>query len=72
MAQSNTYSNAIPEYKESEARGEVERLAAQQGVTPITDLDALRGDFWPEDEAVDDFINITRERRHIESAQERA
>jgi hypothetical protein len=45
MAQSNTYSNAMPVHKESEARGEIEQLAAQQGVMPVTDLDELRGDF---------------------------
>jgi len=71
MAQSNTYSNAMPVHKESEARGEIEQLAAQQGVMPVTDLDELRGDFWPEDEAVDDFINATRKQRHVELTRER-
>ncbi len=72
MARSNIISNAAPNYKEAEMHGEVERLAAQQGVTPITDPDTLRGDFWPEDEAADDFISITRAQRHIEAAEERA
>ncbi|MFN2456293.1 MAG: hypothetical protein ABR577_19015 [Pyrinomonadaceae bacterium] len=72
MTRSNISSNAVPDYQEAEARAEVEHLAAQQGVTPVTDPDALRGDFWPENETVDDFINITRARRHIEAAEERA
>jgi phage terminase small subunit len=45
------------------ARRELERLAAEQGVRPITDFDSLRADFWPEDESVDDFVRTVRERR---------
>lgn len=35
---------------------DLETLARIQGVKPITDIDSLRGDFWPEDEDIDDFI----------------
>lgn len=43
----------------------LEQLIAEQGVTPIKDIDELVGDFWPEDEGPDDFINWLREeRRH--------
>ncbi|HET8629035.1 MAG TPA: hypothetical protein VFL91_16560 [Thermomicrobiales bacterium] len=42
---------------------DLETLAAQQGVGPVTDFDALFGDFWPEDESVDDFIAAVREWR---------
>jgi hypothetical protein len=45
------------------ARKELERLAVEQGVRPITDLDSLRADFWPEDESVEDFVRTVRERR---------
>ena len=45
------------------ARKELERLAAEQGVRPVTDFESLRADFWPEDESVDDFVRIVRERR---------
>jgi hypothetical protein len=38
----------------------VEELAARQGVKPITDLEALRADFWPEEESVDEFIATVR------------
>lgn len=31
---------------------------------PITDIDELRGDFWPEDEGPDEFVNAVREWRH--------
>ena len=45
------------------ARKELERLAAEQGVRPVTDFESLRADFWPEDESVDDFVRTVRERR---------
>jgi len=38
-------------------------LAAEQGVTPIADFDALLGDFWPEEESADEFIAAVREWR---------
>jgi hypothetical protein len=38
----------------------LERLAAEQGVTPVTDIEALRGDFWPEDEDSDEFLATIR------------
>ena len=45
------------------ARKELERLAAEQDVRPISNLDMLRADFWPQDESVDDFVRSVRERR---------
>ena len=45
------------------ARKELERLAAEQDVKPISNLDMLRADFWPKDESVDDFVRSVRERR---------
>jgi len=38
-------------------------LAARQSVRPVTDVDALLGDFWPADETADDFIAAVREWR---------
>lgn len=38
----------------------LEELAAQQGVKPVKDFDALLGDFWPEDETADQFIAAVR------------
>ena len=45
------------------ARRQLEKLAAEQGVRPITDFDSLRADFWPEGESIDDFVHTIRERR---------
>ena len=48
-----------------------EELAARQGVGPVTDFDALWGDFWPEDESVDDFVAAVREWRRDDPARRR-
>jgi hypothetical protein len=42
---------------------DLESLAAQQGVSPMDDPETLSGDFWPEDESVDEFIAAVREWR---------
>lgn len=33
-----------------------EQLMAEQGTGPITDVSALRGDFWPEEESIEEFL----------------
>jgi hypothetical protein len=38
-------------------------LARQQGVEPIRNIKDLQGDFWPEDESVDDFLAWVKEIR---------
>lgn len=38
----------------------LDNLAVQQQVLPAADFDRLIGDFWPEDESVDHFIEATR------------
>jgi len=40
-----------------------DELMAQQGTGPITDVSSLHGDFWPEEEDVEDFIAAYREWR---------
>ena len=35
----------------------IEELAAEQSVKPVTGIAALRGDFWPEDESIDEFLD---------------
>jgi len=46
----------------------IEEIAAEQGVGPI-DFDELRklGEFWPEDESIDDFNAFIRESRQEDS-----
>jgi hypothetical protein len=62
MAQRNPVTPADVSATE-DARKELEKLAAREGVRPVFDLDCLRADFWPEDESVDDFVRTFRERR---------
>jgi hypothetical protein len=45
------------------ARKELERLAVEQHVQPITDCDSFKADFWPQDESLDDFLGSVRDRR---------
>ena len=39
------------------------QLMAEQGTGPITDVSVLHGDFWPEDESIEDFLAILHEWR---------
>ena len=41
----------------------IEELMQEQNVKPVSDARELLGDFWPEDESVDDFIAAVREWR---------
>jgi hypothetical protein len=36
---------------------------AEQGTAPITDVSALHGNFWPEEEPIEDFLETLREWR---------
>lgn len=47
----------------AQARNELEALAEEQGVSPVADAGDLVGDFWPEDESVDEFVAAVREWR---------
>lgn len=42
---------------------DVEEWLRRQGVEPIRDPTVLIGDFWPEDESIDDFVAAVREWR---------
>jgi hypothetical protein len=41
----------------------VEELMAEQGTGPITDVSVLHGDFWPEEESIEGFLETLREWR---------
>ena len=44
----------------------VEQLTADQGTGPIADVRLLRGDFWPEEESIEDFLAELHEwRGHV-------
>jgi hypothetical protein len=41
----------------------VDQLMVEQGTGPITDVSVLHGDFWPEEESIEDFLKALREWR---------
>jgi hypothetical protein len=41
----------------------VQKMAAQQGVVPVENIDDLRGEFWPEWESVEEFEETIRQWR---------
>lgn len=46
----------------------VDELMADQGTGPVTDVAVLRGDFWPEEESIEDFLEaLHRWRGHKET-----
>ena len=38
----------------------IDEIVAQQGKEPIADPRSLLGDFWPEDEPVEEFLSALR------------
>jgi hypothetical protein len=41
----------------------LDEIIAQQGKGPVTDLSVLHGDFWPEEESIEDFLAALHEWR---------
>jgi hypothetical protein len=41
----------------------VEQLIAEQGTGAISDVSVLHGDFWPEEESIEDFLGALHEWR---------
>jgi hypothetical protein len=41
----------------------LDEIIAQQGKGPITDLSVLHGDFWPEEESIEEFLAALHEWR---------
>jgi hypothetical protein len=41
----------------------LEEIIASQGVLPMTNIEDLAGDFWPENESADDFITYIYQQR---------
>ena len=51
------------EQRAQQAHARAWELARRQGVKPIKSVKELQGDFWPEDESVDEFLEWLREIR---------
>ena len=41
----------------------IQELMAEQGTGPITDMSVLHGDFWPEEESIEEFLKTLHEWR---------
>jgi hypothetical protein len=53
-----------------EANPTLDELIAQQGKGPILDTGLLHGDFWPEDERIEDFLEaLDKWRGHERSSK---
>ena len=69
MAQEKIVEDGGPDDQTWENRGsfwdeaDLETLAAQQGIKPIADPRELHGDFWPEDDSIDEFMAAVRQWR---------
>jgi len=55
-----------------QAHEEVWELARQQGVKPIRSIEDLQGDFWPEEESVDEFLAWVRSIRQQDNSEQRS
>ena len=46
-----------------EGHPSIEQLMVEQGKGPITDVSVLHGDFWPEEESIEEFLEALHEWR---------
>lgn len=64
MGQPNYKSNIINSNQLQKARlAQLEAEAARLGIQPFDANEDMRGDFWPEDESIDDFLAAVRQWR---------
>jgi hypothetical protein len=52
------------------AHARIWELARRQGVKPIRNMAELQGDFWPEEESVDEFLAWVRELRQSDKPRD--
>jgi len=46
----------------------IESIVASQQTKPVSDVAALKADFWPEDESADEFIAFIKQQRQEDLA----
>jgi hypothetical protein len=54
-----------------DANPTLDELIAQQGKSPITDVQALHRNFWPEDEPIEDFLAALHEMARPQESRSR-
>ena len=55
-----------------DANPSLEELISQQGKGPIMDVSVLHGDFWPEEQSIEDFLEALYEGRGHKKADSAA
>jgi hypothetical protein len=58
------------EESRKQAHARAWELAKRQGVKPISSMNELKGDFWPEEESVDEFLAWVRELRQSDKPRD--
>jgi hypothetical protein len=61
-AKSKTKSSLAARYSR-QGHPSIEELQAEQGTKPVKDATELLGDFWPEEESIEDFLKFLHEVR---------
>ena len=54
---------SIPSAYSATGHPSIEQLMVEQGTGPIADVSALHGDFWPEEESIEEFLETLHEWR---------
>ena len=54
---------AVPLVASGHGHPSVEQLMAEQGTGPVSDVSLIHGNFWPEEESVEEFVATVREWR---------
>ena len=67
---SETKSDEERERERRQAHARAWELAKQQGVGPVRSIEDLKGDFWPEEESVDEFLEWVRAIRQQDKPRE--
>ena len=63
MAETNRQHRDRPVEYSATGHPSVEQLMAEQGTGPVEDVSVLHGDFWPEEESIEEFLETLREWR---------
>lgn len=66
---SETKSEEEREEARRQAHARVWEMARRQGVKPIRDIKELQGNFWPEEESVDEFLDWVRAVRRQDKSE---
>ncbi len=64
----DVYRAMIKARERADTTPDIETLAKEQGVGPVTDTTTLAADFWPEEESADEFASTVRRWREEDTA----